>query len=1187
MVSNQEKIGGKSFYQSEPLIARLRGIIRDYPEGVGILKELIQNADDAKATKVEIILDWRIHKFKSLPDNRMEKLMGQAILIYNNQVFRDQDFESIRNLGQSKKSQDLQKTGRFGVGFNAIYHVTDFPSFISRQSLIFFDPHGAAIPGTSREEPGREWNVAAEKWYEQYPDFMKVYEVGGLLFGTEDFQGTLFRLPLRTEIQAKNSEIRKQAFTESNVRELIEELVKSGEEILLFLKSIVEIHVYEILADSNGEKLEILSIVTQNVSEVEVARNKLLSAIPDDVNSLVQQCQNNPAGLVEISYRHKIETVTAERTISSIWRIVGIIRTDAEGELAKVIRAMYESQEKVIPWAGAAARISSSSSDGNVREVKGKIYCFLPLPLESELRIHINGFFNLNSSRDNLSSDSGQTGKDRPRAVWNYLLMRHVVADAYANLITALVEDIGKYQPQKFYDFFPTIKITTSKALEELYIFVIRLLYQRNVVQSGVEYLEAKQESGKQAIASKNQGNVIQSGVEYLEAKQESGKEAIATKKWVTPPEVKILPKSWHRKLVAPLSADEIDISEPLIPDKILSAFAEADSKIAEFKPVDLRNHLRMNQSLGLPLKTAPKASLKNRQWVIDMLGYCVEDNYQDLRGLPLAILANNSLEVFGYGAINPIFIPTAEIQRVIFADYPEWFLHSDLCQGINLYRKEGVSYMNATEVARNLTNIVDSAQWEATGENLPNEKWLILVYRYFTRENLPVDELNKVPLIPGNDGLLYRGGLIETPLLSRDNIDEKILAAIKYFGVNLIEVSKELEEAIVNFFDIHPEKLIWKVTAPDVLDSLYAIYESQGLAIYDRQHYTTLLNYFADSFWLNEDKKYSPANQDKLRQLPIYLTVTDEIVSLDEENIYLPAEGYQPPEFIENFRLLKLGVTEYDWLPLFKFLGVPILSRARLITDCLLPEYPTLAYEEQLIVLSWIRDNLDKVQKEFELETSSQNFDQFKQQIKSASLVRCTDGRLRSIESIYSPEIEIVPQIMGNKAAIPDMNFYSDKSDEWLNFFVELGMKKILTVADLLNSIDNLIQKANRFGVDSVSESLLNIFEYILDNWEDVKSEKLLQNIREKYWLPAERNPEVLSRYAAALIPEPKLYRPLDLSLIEEAHLVASQKPIFAGKSELLKEEIRRKLGFLPVEANIVLDHFETIIGNWENNEK
>ncbi len=494
---------------------------------------------------------------------------------------------------------------------------------------------------------------------------------------------------------------------------------------------------------------------------------------------------------------------------------------------------------------------------------------------------------------------------------------------------------------------------------------------------------------------------------------------------------------------------------------------------------------------------------------------------------------------------------------------------------------------MNATEVARNLTNIVDSTQWQPTGENLPNEKWLILVYRYFTTENLPVDELKKIPLVPGNDGLLYRGGLINTPLLCRENIDQKIIAAIKYFGVNLIEVSKELEEAILKFFDRHPETLIWKVTAPDVLDSLYEIYETQGLPIYQQQHYTTLLNYLADSTWLNGDKKYSPAKKEKLRQLPIYLTVTDELVSLDEENIYLPAEGYQPPEFIENFRILTLGVTEYNWLPLFKFLGVPILSRARLITDCLLPEYPTLAYEEQLIVLSWIRDNFGKIKIELELETSSQNFDEFKQEIKATSLVRCTDGRLRSIESIYSPEIEIVPQIMGNKAAIPDMNFYSDKPHKWLKFFVELGMKKIMTVADLLTSIDNLIQKAHRLGVDSVSESLLNIFDYILDNWEDVKSEKLLQSIREKYWLPAERNPEVLSQYAAALTPEPKLYRSQDLCLIEEAHLVASQKPIFAGKSELLKEKIRHQLGFLPVEANIVLDHFETIIRNWENDEK
>ena len=125
---SDSQLGGKSFYQSETLISRLRGIIRDYPEGVGIIKELIQNADDARATKVEITLDWRTHPANQLPDKRMIQLMGPAMLVYNNQVFTDKDFDSIRNLGQSEKAQDLQKTGRFGVGFNAIYHVTDYPS---------------------------------------------------------------------------------------------------------------------------------------------------------------------------------------------------------------------------------------------------------------------------------------------------------------------------------------------------------------------------------------------------------------------------------------------------------------------------------------------------------------------------------------------------------------------------------------------------------------------------------------------------------------------------------------------------------------------------------------------------------------------------------------------------------------------------------------------------------------------------------------------------------------------------------------------------------------------------------------------------------------------------------------------------------------------------------------------------
>lgn len=36
----------------EPLTTRLRGLLKEYPPGLNILRELLQNADDAGATTI-------------------------------------------------------------------------------------------------------------------------------------------------------------------------------------------------------------------------------------------------------------------------------------------------------------------------------------------------------------------------------------------------------------------------------------------------------------------------------------------------------------------------------------------------------------------------------------------------------------------------------------------------------------------------------------------------------------------------------------------------------------------------------------------------------------------------------------------------------------------------------------------------------------------------------------------------------------------------------------------------------------------------------------------------------------------------------------------------------------------------------------------------------------------------------
>jgi sacsin len=1167
MAYSNSEIEGKSFYQSEPLIARLRGIIRDYPEGVGIIKELIQNADDAKATRVEITLDWRHHPVKQLPDDRMVLLMGPAMLVYNDRVFADKDFESIRSLGQSEKARDLQKTGRFGVGFNAIYHVTDYPSFVSRDRIIFFDPHGAAIPGTSRQEPGREWNLADAKWYEQYPDFMQVYAAGGLPLGDTNFKGTLFRLPLRTAEHAKNSEIRKQAFTESNVNELLDALINSGEELLLFLKSVQEIRVYEIPANSQETRQEILAIVTLNQQEVREARQQILDAIPKTPDKLLELCHNNPAGLISVSYRHEIETISGNRNTKLTWRTVSLIRTDEGGELAKVIKAMYESQEKVLPWAGAAARINAVSTEENPQPVGGKVYCFLPLPLESGLPVHINGFFNLNSSRDNLSSDSGQTGKDRPRAIWNQLLAQHVLSHAYANLIVDLVQDIGRYQPEEFYKLWPISKITVSKALEELHRFVIQLLYQRAVVRSAVEHAVTQHQfSG--AVVSQT--------------------------RWVTPPTVRNLPskKLWD-ELLAAMRADNIDIPEPPLPESILAAFKDAGLPLQTFTAANLRQHLTENKQLGVPLQDAPKPSLQNRQWIANMLRYCISDNHRDLRGLPLAFLANNTLQVFGYNPIGTVYF-SEETSRQIFAEHLEWFLHQDLSQVVPPHNMIGVSEMKATEVARKLVYVISSTQsqcdWQSDALNPPNAEWLTLVYNYFfnisPRYLSPetVEELKKVPLVPGNDGKLHKGGTAETPLLCADNIAAETIEAVQYFGVTLVKAPAKLESAIAQFAQRHKNLLVYFLTGPDVLDTVSSRCD-RGLPPYHQQHYTSLLNFLAAS----EPTNYNQDSLNKLRQLPIYPITSNEIVSLNDENVYLPGGGYEPPEIAGTLRLLRIEKNR-QWLRLFQFLQVPVLNRARLIRECLLPEYASFAPEEQLIALAWIREHLKDACKE--LEKAGENAFSFQEELKKARLVRCSDRRLRSVELIYNPENQVIRNILGNLAAIPDMEFYSQDYALWLDFFDNLGMRKTLSADDIAACVDNLIQTANRSGTGAVTDACIAVFNYIVDNWEALKytqigntNKTLAETLADKPWLPVEQNPEKLSQYPAAAIPEPRLYRAKDVCFIQDVRLVASQKFLFARpERDLLKPEIRTALGFQPVDTTTVIDHFDTLIKTWEN---
>jgi len=192
----------------------------------------------------------------------MADWQGPALCVYNNATFSSRDFNNLVKIGQASKLDRLVTTGRFGLGFNSVYHFTDCPTLVSGDSVVTFDPHVNFLPGATPSQPGikikftndqkvnnnnknNKLNKSSHnaKLKEHFPDqFNPLCFFGCDL--NEYFDGTLFRFPLRTKALAQQSEISKAYYDDpSSVYELIASFRRTAERFLLFLRNVAHIEV--------------------------------------------------------------------------------------------------------------------------------------------------------------------------------------------------------------------------------------------------------------------------------------------------------------------------------------------------------------------------------------------------------------------------------------------------------------------------------------------------------------------------------------------------------------------------------------------------------------------------------------------------------------------------------------------------------------------------------------------------------------------------------------------------------------------------------------------------------------------------------------------------------------------------------------------------------------------------------
>ncbi len=107
-------------------IRRLRNDLGDrYRPGVPILKELIQNADDAEAPHVVLGL------VPGFPDAVHPLLQGRALFLVNNGRCEAKHEDGIRRYGTSHKEADLAAVGKFGLGMKSVFHLCEAFFFLA------------------------------------------------------------------------------------------------------------------------------------------------------------------------------------------------------------------------------------------------------------------------------------------------------------------------------------------------------------------------------------------------------------------------------------------------------------------------------------------------------------------------------------------------------------------------------------------------------------------------------------------------------------------------------------------------------------------------------------------------------------------------------------------------------------------------------------------------------------------------------------------------------------------------------------------------------------------------------------------------------------------------------------------------------------------------------------------------
>lgn len=185
------RIERKPIHQIKEIQTLLKDVYKDTGDGRTLVRELIQNADDAKAGRLVMAV---VREGWSDATNGL--LRGAALVVANDGPFPESDRTAMHQAMGGSKAEDVEKVGRFGVGLKSLFHLCEAFVYLGADSRS-----NTVLPGALNPWAGTGSDPFRDPWHSDWDevkgiDLNRLQSLAHTLLGGFT-DGLLLWIPLR------------------------------------------------------------------------------------------------------------------------------------------------------------------------------------------------------------------------------------------------------------------------------------------------------------------------------------------------------------------------------------------------------------------------------------------------------------------------------------------------------------------------------------------------------------------------------------------------------------------------------------------------------------------------------------------------------------------------------------------------------------------------------------------------------------------------------------------------------------------------------------------------------------------------------------------------------------------------------------------------------------------------------